>query len=69
VRRNWIRNGVREGIYVGDHGRGLIDGNTVRENAVAGIHIERGGKPMLGATNSVYSNGPGGGVKMHNMNT
>jgi parallel beta-helix repeat protein len=64
---NDIYEGEREGIYVGRGGRGLIDRNTIRDNAVSGITIEAGAHPVV-RDNHIYGNGPGGTTNIIDRN-
>ena len=42
VRRNNIYDGKSAGIFVFDHGRGIIENNNIYGNASSGIEVARG---------------------------
>ena len=47
LRRNQIRNGKEDGVFVLDNGLGTLEDNDITGNTKAGVVIMREGNPIL----------------------
>jgi parallel beta-helix repeat protein len=53
LRRNRIHGGRQEGVYAGEGAAGLIEGNEIFENGLAGVALWRGASPTI-RENDIY---------------
>ena len=63
IKDNKVYNGLQGGIYVFKHGRGLIQGNDIYGNQLAGIQIKTKSNPLI-RQNKIHS-GCHGGIYIH----
>ena len=59
LRRNHIHDGRGAGVFVHQHGRGVLEDNEISGWAAAGVAVASGGDPLL-RRNRIHGGGPCG---------